>query len=182
MICLVLFWASNTLIVPCPIVFPHWWYNIDSAFYYIIYFAIGYISYPFIIELFKYDTGLKKWTLWIGGLVSFIYSALIFLGNSCLVDCIGKVFGPFAIIVSSCIMIWLNCIVAKLLENIQLFQSIGRETLFLCGNEYVIKTILNSMLQVFGLSMQAGSPLTFYVLTMFLLLVGTKVVIPHEKK
>lgn len=182
MICLVLFWVSNTLIVPDPIVFPHWWYNIDSAFYYIIYFAIGYVSYPIILWLFKYDTNIKKYILWISGIASFVYSALLFLGESCIVDCLDNVLGSFAVIVSSCITIWLNCLVAKLLEDIQLFQVIGKETLYLCGNEYLIKTIVNCILQVFGMSIQANSPLTFYILTMSLLIVGVKLVIPYEKK
>ena len=165
-----------------PKLHPHWYYNIDSALYYIIYFAIGYIAYPFIMDLFECNTKYKKYIICISGVGSFVYSLLLFFDELFILYFVEFIFGQFSVIITSCILIWLNCLVAKLFENVQLFQEIGRETLFLCGNEYIIKTILGCALQLIGLAFQNASPLSFYVLTFILLIIGVKIIIPCEKE
>lgn len=52
-ICLAMYMAAELVITPRPIVEPHWYYNFDSVFYYIIFFAIGDIVYPYLLDLFQ---------------------------------------------------------------------------------------------------------------------------------
>jgi len=59
-ICAFCFFASETLMQPRPIAEPSGIYNYDSAIYYIIYYAIGYVAYPHILSLFKLDTTKKR--------------------------------------------------------------------------------------------------------------------------
>ena len=77
-ICVAIYVAVVKLIVPGPHISPSWEYNVDSALYFIIYYAIGYAAFPYIASLFKLDTLLKKIVFFATGALSFIYSALQF--------------------------------------------------------------------------------------------------------
>lgn len=61
-VCIVMFMIAEYVIKPRPISEPHWIYSIDSAFYYIIYYAIGYVVFPVVADLFKMDA-MRKWWL-----------------------------------------------------------------------------------------------------------------------
>lgn len=79
-------------------------------------------------------------------------------------------------------MCWLNLVAAKLLEHMRAFRELGRSTLYLCGNEYLVKTVASCFLGVFGLEVRLESPLSVYIYTAVLLTVCLKIVIPFERQ
>ena len=44
---------SQFLISPPPTVQPSWYWNIDSALYYTIFYCIGFITYEPVLKLFR---------------------------------------------------------------------------------------------------------------------------------
>lgn len=183
-ICLGMYIIAEKVISPHPLVEPHWCYNIDSAFYYIIFFVIGYMAYPYIMDLFDLDSGWKWGIFIIAGGLSLVYSGLLFGGRDCLEHIISMFpfLSFFAAIFRALLIIWLNLTVAKVIENIKLFNEIGQNTLYLCGNEYIIKMLFPCLVSIVGLEISLLSPLTTYLYTMILLVVGLKIVVMFEKR
>lgn len=179
----ILFIIAEKLIVPRPIVEPHWLYNLDSAFYYMIYYATGYIAYPYLIKLFELNTKGKKLFFSFSGVACFVYSLYLFWGKDILmmVDTIPEI-AIFSSFLKAIILIYLNLVVAKLIENIYLLNEIGKETLFLCGNEFVVKTLALVFCELIGLKINLQSPLHMYIYTFILLWIAVKKIIPMEKK
>lgn len=184
LICLAMYMVAELVIIPRPIVEPHWYYNLDSAFYYMIFFTIGDIIYPYLLELFKLDTRWKKIIFAISGGGSFVYSALLFCENDCLTYVL--VFFPalalFTPIMKALLVIWFNFVIARAVENISLFNEIGRSTLYLCGNESIVKTIIPCLVETIGMGINLPSPLSTYLYTAILLVICLKFIIPIEKR
>lgn len=174
---------ANIVITPSPIVEPHMIYNIDSMLYYIIFFCLGYVFFPYIRNLLYFDSPKKKIIFLIFFLLTFVYSFFSFETYFSLLDinggAIGQMFFP---IVHALIIILFNILLARLLCGIELFSLIGKETLFLCGNEYVIKTIVPLIISMLGLDLCISNPLDAYLYCIFLLVVCVKILIPFEKK
>ena len=72
-------------------------------------------------------------------------------------------------------------IIAKLFEDVELFGVLGKNTLFLCGSEYIIKLIFPLCLQTIGLNIFYPNPLAVYIYTLFLLVLSNKMLVPVEK-
>ncbi len=159
---------------------PRWYYNLDSALFYMLFFAIGYIAYPHIVEFLRLNTRRKKVIFVVTGVLTAAYSIMLFEK----VDYINSIFGNMILFPSfrALLLIWLNLVIARLLENISLLSKIGRETLYLCGNEYIIKTLVPCLLGIFGLSCKLTGPLPTYLYVLFLLIICVKFFIPWEKK
>lgn len=190
-ICWFAYCIAEYIMDPGPIAKPSWWYNADSALRYILYFAIGYIAYPYILKLFELDSVAKKTGFAVSGVLAFLYSFLRFEGVNPFAK-VGGILAPFGEIVSGIwymlaavmgvlLLIWFNLVMARLLENIRIFTEIGRETLYLCGNEYVIKSVTANMLNCVGLSLSYPNPLCVYLYSFFLLVITVKWLAPVEK-
>ena len=67
------------------------------------------------------------------------------------------------------------------LSNNDFLKKIGRNTLYLCGNEYLIKILVPMVLSTFGLTVALTSPVQIYIYTFILLVVVNKVLVPLEK-
>lgn len=188
LICLGLFVISNILIVPKPIFSPHFIYNIDSALYYIIYYAIGFILFPYIQKLFKLNNIKYKIFFAVSGIFSFLYSACVFLGKDYLeikqLDFItfNNIYVIFEPVIKALIIIWLMFIIAKILENNSILNKIGKETLYLCGSEYIIKTIIICFVGILGLNITLSNSLSCYIYTFLLLILVSRYLVPIEKK
>jgi hypothetical protein len=162
--------AMHMVAVYCTIV-PSL-YHLDKALYYIIFYAVGYIAYPFIMKLFELDTKAKILCFAIGGILSLPYTAMCFF-------CIDLV--PLTFVLKALVLIWFNLVAARLLSNVELLQRIGKETLYLCGNEVIVKTLVADILLLFEINVNLANPLIAYLYTFMLLVLNIKVVIPCEK-
>lgn len=184
LLCLILFIVSEVFISPRPIAEPHWIYNLDSTFYYIVFYAIGYIIYPFILKLFKLDTKKKRKYFIVSSIIFTIYAVLVFFD----LDYLKKFLTLIPIIrvltpiFTALLLIGFNLILSRLLSEINLFNLIGSNSLYLCGNEFIIKLITSSLIELVGLKLSLPSPIHVYLYTMFLLIFSIKIIIPAEKK
>lgn len=184
LLCLIMFVIAEGFISPRPIIEPHWIYNLDSVFYYIIFYAIGYIVYPWILKLFELNTKIKK-KVFIGiGVIFLGYAILVFFERDYLkkfLDLI-PVIRVLTPIFTTLPLIGINLILARLIDKINLFNEIGNNTLFLCCNEFIVKSAVDSLIGAFGLELHLTLPIQVYLYTMLLLILEIKIVIPAEKK
>lgn len=182
-ISLICFWIAETQIKPRPIVTPHAFYNIDSALYYYIFFAIGYVIYPYIKKMFEFKSVSHKIIFIVLLIISSIFSAFKFEARDYLRIYLGniKILNTFIPIMTALVIIWLNLSISRLLVGIKVFRKIGKETLYLCGNEYIIKICMKYILGIFGLSISLSNPISVFIYTFFLLIITTKYLIPCEK-
>ena len=164
--CICLFIFAQTVINPTPLISPHMIYNIDSACYYIIFYALGYCCFDYSNKLFICDRPYKKIITACAGTICLLYSALLFWGKN-LLNYLNVI--PNMNLVSSLLcplmIIFLIFIVFKLLENVPLFLELGKNTLFLCGSEYIIKLVIPILLQTIGLNITLSNPIGTYFYT-----------------
>lgn len=174
---------ASFVVQPHPLAKPHMWYNFDSALYYMLYYGIGYVGYPYLLRLFRWDRPGKVWICVLTGGISILYAASVFFGK----DIFDMVFpGTGAVqmvltVLKVLILIWFNLVLARFLEGLHVFAEFGRESLFLCGNEYVIKAVVQGALGFVGLNLQFGE-LSACLYTVCLLICCTRYLIPFEKK
>ena len=158
-------------------------YNLDTAMYYILYYATGYISFEVVNLVLNAKTLKGKILLVVSGVLSFGYCGIRILGK----DIFGFLYSvPYLSklisVISTLIIIYAVILLAKILENVELFQKIGQNTIYLCAGEYVTHTILYYTLALIGIFIKVQS--TFYgiVLAVILLAISYKFVTPLLKE
>ena len=157
-------------------------YNIDSVCYYILFYALGYYGFEPIQHLLDWENPIKK-KLSIGiGSVLFIYASMLFFGKDVLAQIsTNTVMNLVCPVLRAVFVIILILIVSRALENFDLLSSIGKNTLFLCGSEHLIKLFVPLCAQIIGLSTSIPNPLATYIYTFFLLVICNKTLVPLEK-
>ena len=154
---------------------PYGIYNIDSACRFLIYYAIGFLSFPAIHKLFSLHTKKSKTIITISGTISFIYSVLLFEKIDLLKGITTiPIINIFHQIFTALLVIWLYFVIAYLFENVPFFQGLGQATLYLCGNEYIVKTLVSYFIGIVGLSINITNPLSAYLYTLTLLIIPSK--------
>ncbi len=181
--CILLFIISSQIISPHPLVEPHLIYNIDSAMYFILFFSLGYIVYPYILDLFILDKSWKKIVVIITFILSIGYSFFLFFGRNILSSILGDipVISYFVPVFTSLIPIWMILVISKCCENIKVLNDIGRETLYLCCNEDIIKMSFVCLFETISLKLSLNSPLHVYIYSFMLIYIVTKFIAPYEK-
>lgn len=186
--CFVCYLIAQNLIEPRPAISPHWLYNIDSALYYIIFYAIGYVSFKKINEIFKAVRHRDKMIIAVTGTSALVYAALLFFQKDLLVNVLsifikdGKYLGMIHSVLCPLVMIWAIFVLAWLCRNITLFRDIGKNTLYLCGSEYIVKTCFPLGVALFGGHIELSNPLSAYFYTFLLLYLANRFLAPIEKK
>lgn len=179
------FAAAYIIIEPKAIATPHLPYNIDSALYYIIYYAVGYVYYPYIEKLFADDTKVKNPIFYSAAFTCALFCICAFyfeipMPNIAVIRCIYPVFRSLA-------AVWLILCAAKFLEKVGLFVSCGRETLWVCGNEYAVKLTVLTVFEACGIKRLAYNTVLSYsiganlVIAFIFVVFTAKAVVPAEK-
>lgn len=156
----------------------------DQAFYYIIYFSLGYLSFPFIRSLFSENTGSHRIIIISTGLISLTCAVALFCGAG-LFDFVNHFIPIFAVIspiLTALTLIWANIIIAFAFKNVHVLRTIGQNTLYLCGNEYIIKETIPILLGSIGLSLNINNPIAAVFYTVVQLLVVCYLFAPIEQR
>ena len=182
LICFLIYLFSELIINPTPLANPRLFFNIDSAAYYIIYYAIGYYSLNIIKKLFAWDNKLKINISIILGLLSGGYTILLFFGKNIFsyfntikyLSFMTNLFSPLIVIVFILLL-------SRLITNFDYLCNVGENTLYLCGSEYFIKLFVPICLELIGLEIVLSNPITTYIYTLLLLIICNKYLVPIEK-
>ncbi|MBQ3030518.1 MAG: acyltransferase family protein [Agathobacter sp.] len=182
LVCFGLYYTANVLLPVNPMYSPSWLFNVDSALVYILYYAIGYLVYPWVVKLFELDTTKKKAIFGISGVLSVIYTLGLYFGvdivaNTPLITFIGAIYPIFI----TCAIVWAHFVAARIFQDVSIFVELGKDTLYLCGNEFIVKCFINNLTLFLGIQLTVWYPLQTYVYVIFLLVVTNKYLAPVEK-
>ena len=161
---------------------PQWFFNIDSALFYMFYFALGYclpvVEQKWKTITFTYKTAVK----YVVAILLLIYSIGLYFNidpfNFLYTNTITSICYT---LIKPVFLIILVIYISKRIPQIGVLENIGQNTLYLCGTEYIIKFIVPLILGYCGISVVISSPLVAYLYTFFLLLLCNYIAVPIEK-
>lgn len=186
MACIGIFLLAEGLFYENYVVLPRLWFNMDAALYYLLYYAIGAVSFEKLRKLNFNSMKLKGKSIFLLCVIASIFIAFItffekdfYFKNIFLRLPFGKSLYDVFIALS---LIFLNILIAKKISNFKLICNMGKNTLWLCGNESVVKIIVPVLYSVLGLNRVISTPLHTIIYAFILLLFGEKIVVPIEKK
>lgn len=158
---------------------PEWLFNADIALYYMLYYGLGFVCFECIDRALN-PRGLGGKLLFLASMgLSGLYSAYLFFGRNLYGFLEGSVAVP---VLTALTCIWFNFAAASIFRNVKIFQQIGRNTLYLCGSEYLLKTLYSCALMTVGLGMSAQNPLGACVWSASTLWLANRYFVPVEKK
>ena len=159
------------------------YYNLHRAFRFMIFYSIGYITFPYIQKAIEPATKKGRCFFAVSGGIAFIYSAFLFFEKDLLSFMYHIPYlNYFAGIFTALIVIWLYFITAKFSENVDIFNQLGQNTLYLCGSEYFIKQILKTIIRLLGLEPTYPNPMAVFIYAALTMLLAYKYLIPLEKR
>lgn len=142
----------------------------------------GYLVFPYIRTLVEKakNSIVAKIGFWVSGITCLLYCALCYFNydvmsivwKSCLT--LGY-FRPF-------IFIWAVIFVAASVKWSEVFQEAGRNTLFLCLSEYIVKDIVLDVFSMIGLNFEPKNPAITCIYIMTLLMFTSRYLVPFERK
>jgi len=184
--CMILFFAAEKFFYQDYVVLPRLWFSADTALNYLLYYAIGAVSFEGLSKFsFSKEKRWKK-VFCVGVFVlTAVFAFILFfekqepIRNVFLLFPFGKSFYEVFVALG---LILFHIVVAKQLTKFPLVCAIGKNTLWLCGNEVILKTVVPAALSTFGLYYSLNSPLHTVIYCFALLVLAEKVVIPLEKK
>lgn len=154
-------------------------YCADYALMYLVYYALG------VAARWLLNTPLKKiWTnllsLFLVG--AMVYAFLFFCGHDLLAALPAVPRFPAAIgFLRVSLLISANILAAHIFSRVEGIQRIGRTTLYMVGNEVLVKTAVPTALAIVGLSCNPSGELGAILYCCALLFIIEHVVIPLEK-
>ena len=170
---------------PCPLFDPRLWYNIDSAFCYFVYYLLGFVLVQPIQKLLASESRKGQIGKHVAGILCLIYAAYVFVSRAEFISPLYwnlpgyDMFGTLLHYLTMCFAV---IYVAWWLKDLASLQSIGRDTLYLCGNENLLKLAVPIAAQMIGLPITLFSPLAVVLYSALLILVARYTVIPLEKR
>lgn len=180
---------SVTLFPNRPDQQPSMFFNIDSACFYLIYYALGFF-YGRQLQKAVCGTqweGRKKVVSLAGIVVLSCYVVLVYIGED--IDIFAKltyhqfpVLNEIYYIVRTLLLIIFNLALAGLLAGFGKLADIGTQTLWLCGNEFIVKQIFNAAASIFGFQITISSALAAVIYAVAMTVFIMKVLVPIEMK
>ena len=157
--------------------------NIDSAFQYILAYAFGYICFPRIQKWFSWDCDGKRLSCMAAAAVTTLYALMVFFGKDVLMSRLeGTSLEYLYVIVRTGVLITWVLVTARCIEQAPLMEKLGRNTLYLCGSEYIVKETFQTSLPMIGLRFDLPNPWTAYLCAFAMLVLCYYTLVPFEKK
>lgn len=183
----VMFVLTQTLLPSNPCLEPSWFWNIDSAMYYIVFYAFGAVVFPYLkaFSFKKLSVYGRVGVLLFALLCIFVTIVVYVKGGATIYTYIG---GEFFLvnwlyqIIRPILMIFTNIYLAVLLRKATILNGIGRYTLTLCGTEQIIKILIPTILGLFSISLNLSTPLSTFLYTLLCLIINRYTVVEFTKK
>lgn len=166
---------------------PSWYWNVDSAMYYLLYYCAGYLLFPSIDRFFSGLSGdrrgLRKLVFAVIWGFCLVYTLLCYYSADCLliIWALPHV-GSQVYYAQALVLILFFLGAAFLMRNVKAFQRLGKDTLFLCGNEMIIKLLIPAFAGIFGLETVVGSQMDALVYVGLMLFVTDRLLVPTERQ
>lgn len=165
-----------------PIINPSWFWNIDSAFVYLIYFSLGNLLFVYIKDLKKFYSSHKAVFLCLLCLVCLINAICFFKGREFIsLLLIGKYYFLYDIFFTlNLIFFWI--VISFCISDCKLFSNVGKDTLYLCLTEKLIKDLIVNFLLVFCITINLSNSFVIIVYCIMIIIFNSKFLIPFLKR
>ncbi len=193
----VLYVVSVTLFPNRPDVGPSWVWNIDSACHYMIYYALGYVLRKKLTERKESPDGtsgkvngktndrIRCCLLLVGAMLVTGYAVSVYVQEDiagrmlCLaIPAVGAVYP----ILRAVLLIAFHIILAKILEGFHFLSYAGTQTLWLCGNESIVKILIGSLAGLVGLRIEVTNEFEALLYAVVMTVVIIMVLLPIEQR
>lgn len=184
-ISVIIYFITISVLPNRPDVTPSWIFNIDSALHYLIYYAVGYLFHERLTEEKKnFSTQRKVFQL--GGVALLTgYTALVYMNKDVLGEIISRSIpmgGEIYFVLRALLLILFYVVLAKLFAGIGCFHDAGAQTLWMCGNEFVVKRIFSAAADIVGLQITITSALSAVIYACAMIWFIYRVLMPFEQK
>jgi len=139
------------------------------------------LIFPYVVSMFELDTKKKKVLFATTGMLSFCYSAGIYFGIDVLSYVLPSFAWGFASGLKSIIIIWLYFVAARLLQEVKFLSDIGKNILFLCGSEYILRILIVTVISIFGKAFVTNYPIHVLMYIGIAIVLGNKYMVPVVK-
>ena len=169
-------------------------YNLDSAMLYLVFYVIGYLVFPYLRDFLNFvgnsekNIFIKKAVFFALGGVCSAYLAMRF-GKTDPFNAIWgwKLFAMFpkltcyiSVFIEVPLLSFAMIFWSKLLEERKILSGLGKNSLYLCANERIMKEAIECIVQAVGLTLEM-TPYASMLCIALLFAVQQKWVIPFEK-
>lgn len=168
---------------------PSLFFNIDSACFYLIYYTLGFLYGRWLQKSAggtQREDRIRVVSL-VGIVVLSCYVVLVYIGED--IDIFAKltyhqfpVLNEIYCIVRTLLLIIFNLALVRLLAGFGKLADIGTQTLWLCGNEFIVKQIFNAAASIFGCQITISSALAAVIYAVEMTVFIMKVLVPIEMK
>lgn len=193
-----LYVVSGTLFPHNPGVEPSWIFNIDSACYYMIYYAAGYSLRGVLLrdsrlrepQREEADSGRagaerRRTALFaVAACLTAAYAFLVYIDKDVLWEAVSHMPGADMIcpVLRASLLILFQILLAKMLAPADRIAYYGSQTLWLCANEFIVKKILTAAAAILGLEITVQSALSAVVYALVMTVVIMEALVPAEKR
>lgn len=164
---------------------PSWIFNIDSAMYYLIYYTIGYLCRKKLRET-KKGLSVRDRIFQMGGVIFLIgYAVIVYLKNDIFTNYFYQIIPGIQYIypiIRTLLLIGFQIVLAKLLVGMGNLHEVGAQTIWLCGNEFVVKKIFVALADIIGFQIEINSAFSAVLYALILICFIYKFLLPWEKK
>ena len=189
---IVIYFLSITVFPNRPDLQPSWIWNVDSACYYLIYYTFGYTMHEMLLTarqgvFVKSEQG-RKWRTEFPVLIGMCFLAGYTLSVYLQEDIVEKLFQTIPVfymiypVIRAMLLIFFNLVLAKILESFHVLADMGTQTLWLCGNEMIVKKILSAVVEIVGLQIEITSALSAVLYAVIMSVVIIKWLLPVERQ
>lgn len=183
------YFVSITLFPNRPDVMPSWFWNIDSACHYMIYYAMGYVSGKKLVREEKRTVekngGKSQYLFLVGAILLTGYALSVYVQE----DIVGRLLYQMIPAVDmvypvlrATLLIGFNLILAKILGGFHFLAYAGTQTLWLCGNESIVKEMLDAIARIVNLRIEITNELTAMLYAAVMVVVIIKWLLPIEQR
>lgn len=182
----ILFIITQTIFPQNPLTSPAYFFNIDSAMYYIIYYALGSEIFTYIKKFSYKSLNRSGKSVFVGSIILFsIIAVTVFLvGRDSILEFMGmpNLINSILIVIVALIMIYLNIILSWILRKNSYLQVLGKSTLILCGTEQLLKAVIRGSFLLIGLNVDGAPNFIGITYAMICFLLSYDIVIPMVSK
>lgn len=168
-----------------PNVTPSWVFNIDSAMHYLIYYAIGYLfRKKLTVEDKKLSGKIRTVRLTVAAFL-IGYALLVYLNKDVAGQYLCGIISGIKYVypvIRALLLIGSQIVLAKLLAEIGCLHNLGAQTMWFCGNEFVVKKIFTALMDIIGFQIRMKSALSAVIYAAIMIYFIYKWLLPCEKK
>ena len=165
---------------------PSVFFNIDSACFYLIYYSFGYLASELLQKpMSEMGGGWQKAVSLAGIVVLVCYAVSIYTGDDIIAQLIYHrlpVASEVYNIIRTMLLILLNLLAAHLLAGFDGLAKAGTQTLWLCGNEFIVRQIFTAAAGIFGWEITISSAFAAVIYAIFMIIFIIRVLMPIEMR